>query len=99
MLNVNYTTGCENSKYYYLRQWKTKLTSPEFALQFLQKISDSTSEDIQFYEPAFDIVTDEGTSQACVLAPDGSAVSVTGTINYLVSINGRSAQIIFSRYN
>jgi len=37
-----------------------------------------------YYEPTFDYVPDQGTIHLNVLAADGSAVALSGTINFLL---------------
>jgi len=38
---------------------------------------------VDYYGPTFDVVPDSGTAHINVLAPDGAAVSLTGSINLL----------------
>lgn len=58
------------------------LTSTEYADTIRKKInSDKTSNDPEYYGAVTATREDHGTSHVSVLAPDGSAVSVTSTIN------------------
>ena len=58
-----------------------KLTSSEYASEIRQKIDDDVTHDVMYYEPTFDYVPDQGTIHLNVLAADGSAVAMSGTIN------------------
>ena len=63
-------------------QWIETLTDPAFADGIREKIQDNvTFSDIEYYDPAFDIKTDSGTSHVSVVAPDGGAVGITTTLN------------------
>lgn len=57
------------------------LTSDEYAEEIRLQIDDLVTHDIEYYGPTFDIKPDSGTSHMNVLAPDGAAVAMTGTIN------------------
>ena len=58
------------------------MTSEGYAEDIRNKIDDKRTYDMGHYQPFFGMQTDHGTSHLAVLAPDGSAVSVTSTINY-----------------
>ena len=66
-----------------LLQLVANLTSPEYAAMIRDRIDDSTTHDIPYYNPTFDFVPDHGTTHLNVLAKDGSAVAMTSTINFL----------------
>jgi gamma-glutamyltranspeptidase / glutathione hydrolase / leukotriene-C4 hydrolase len=60
------------------------LTNPEWAKTFRLKVDDSkTYQDWQHYGASFEGADDHGTAHVVVLSPDGSAVSVTSTVNYM----------------
>ena len=42
------------------------------------------TQDVEYYEPSFDIVEDAGTAHASIFGPDGTAVAITATINLLL---------------
>ena len=58
-----------------------KMTSDEYIREIKRKITDNETHDTSFYEPAFSDTKDGGTNQIGIIAPDGSAVSLTSTIN------------------
>lgn len=58
------------------------LTSNDYAEMIKERIKDDrTSQDPEEYGAVTETSTDSGTAHVSVLAPDGSAVSVTSTIN------------------
>lgn len=59
------------------------LTSDEYAEEIRRQIDDSVTHDIDYYGPTFDIKPDSGTAHMNILAPDGSALAMSGTINLL----------------
>ena len=59
------------------------LTSDEYAESIRQQIDDAFTHDIEYYGPTFDVIPDHGTTHMNVLAPDGAAVALSGTINLL----------------
>lgn len=60
------------------------LTSQDYANSIRYKIEDNkTYNDPEHYEAVTSIKEDHGTGQISILAPDGSAVSVTTTINQM----------------
>lgn len=74
------------------------LTSPEYAAMIRDRIDDSTTHDIPYYNPTLDFVPDHGTTHLNVLAKDGSAVAMTSTINFSfgASARGKRTGIIFN---
>ncbi|XP_066137416.1 glutathione hydrolase 1 proenzyme-like isoform X2 [Euwallacea fornicatus] len=60
------------------------LTSKAFAKEIRTKISDTTTrQDVTYYGAEAEIVEDHGTAQISILAPNGDAISVTSTINFV----------------
>ncbi|KAG7204179.1 hypothetical protein KM043_002016 [Ampulex compressa] len=77
----------------------SNLTSQDYANTTKSKIKDDkTSNDPGDYGAVTATTTDSGTAHVSVLAPDGSAVSVTSTINQVLGamIRSRSTGIIFN---
>ncbi|XP_012526690.1 glutathione hydrolase 1 proenzyme [Monomorium pharaonis] len=75
------------------------LTSNDYAEMIKSRIKDDcTSQDPEDYGAVTTTIVDAGTSHVSVLAPDGSAVSVTSTINQVFGamIRSRSTGIIFN---
>lgn len=66
----------------YLLQIVTKLTSFNYAKSIKHKINDKKTYGIQYYHPHFANTEDHGTAHMNVLGPDGSAVSITSTLNH-----------------
>ncbi|CRK91255.1 CLUMA_CG004935, isoform A [Clunio marinus] len=67
------------------------LTSLEYAREIRKKIDDKkTHYEIGYYGSHFATPDDHGTAQISVLAPNGDAISVTGTINYILGSLRRS---------
>jgi len=64
-------------------QLVANLTSPEYADMIRSRIDDNITHDIPYYDPTFDFTPDHGTTHLNVLGPDGSAVAITSTINFL----------------
>ena len=64
-------------------QLVANLTSPEFTAETRKKIDDSQTYGFEHYEPEFVQEDHAGTSHLSFLGPDGSAVAMTSTINYL----------------
>lgn len=61
------------------------LTNLTYADAIRKMIKDNqTSSDVNFYGAHFTNANDHGTAHMCILAPNGDAVSVTGTINYIL---------------
>lgn len=59
------------------------MTSDDYAAYIRQQINDSFTQDIDYYGPSWDVQETHGTAHASVIAADGSAVSITSTINVL----------------
>lgn len=57
------------------------MTSDAYTEYIHQRINDSTTHYLEYYEPEFQLAIDGGTSHANILAADGSAVAITSTIN------------------
>ncbi|XP_067204018.1 glutathione hydrolase 1 proenzyme-like isoform X2 [Linepithema humile] len=75
------------------------LTSNDYAEVIKERIKDNrTSNDPEEYGAVTATIVDAGTSHVSVLAPDGSAVSVTSTINQVFGamIRSKSTGIIFN---
>lgn len=68
------------------------LTSYEYAKEMRKKIDDSkTYNNIDYYGGHFEAAPeDHGTAHISVLAPNGDAIAVTGTINYILGSLRRS---------
>ncbi|KAL7304051.1 hypothetical protein TKK_0003515 [Trichogramma kaykai] len=75
------------------------LSSVEFANEIRSLIQDNTTNlDPEYYGADFSNKETHGTSHVSILAPDGSAVSVTSTINQILGakIRSKSTGIIFN---
>lgn len=68
--------------YFFVDALLTNLTSDDYAEMIKDRIKDDrTSQDPADYGAVTATIVDAGTSHVSILAPDGSAVSVTSTIN------------------
>lgn len=68
--------------YFFADTLLTNLTSDDYAEMIKGRIKDDrTSQDPAEYGAVTTTTMDSGTAHVSVLAPDGSAVSVTSTIN------------------
>jgi gamma-glutamyltranspeptidase / glutathione hydrolase / leukotriene-C4 hydrolase len=74
------------------------LTSDEYAEEIRRQIDDNMTHDVDYYGPTFDIKPDSGTAHMNILAPDGSALAMTGTINLFfgAKVRGSRTGIIFN---
>ncbi|XP_017776646.1 PREDICTED: gamma-glutamyltranspeptidase 1-like isoform X2 [Nicrophorus vespilloides] len=68
------------------------MTSPEYIndIKNLMMFDNQTFQDPEYYGANFSMVEDHGTAHISVLAPNGDAVSVTGTINLIFGAKRRS---------
>lgn len=65
-------------------QLERNLSDPAWAREFREQVDDTrTFSDWRHYGALFEGADDHGTAHVIVVAPDGSAVSVTSTINYM----------------
>jgi len=73
------------------------LTSYEYATDFYHKILDE-AQDFDYYEPAFEIVEDAGTSHMSVVDQNGQVCALTSTINTGLGskVVGEKTGIIFN---
>ncbi|XP_050682110.1 glutathione hydrolase 1 proenzyme-like isoform X1 [Leptidea sinapis] len=70
------------------------LSTPEWAKSFRELVDDTrTYNDWHHYGALFEGADDHGTAHVVVVAPDGSAVSITSTINYIWGSQRRSKQL------
>lgn len=73
------------------RLLQQNMTDPKYADLIRKKISDKTSfEDASYYGGNYNSQDDHGTAHIAILAPNGDAVSATGTINYILGSLRRS---------
>ncbi|XP_041979391.1 glutathione hydrolase 1 proenzyme-like isoform X2 [Aricia agestis] len=83
-----------------IRELQSNLTSESWALTYRSLIDDTrTYNDWRHYGALFEGADDHGTAQVSVVAPDGSAVSVTSTINYIWGAQRRSPSLGFMLNN
>lgn len=66
------------------------LTSIEYADEIRKRIDDNMTHEPEYYGEHFGTPEDHGTAHIAVLAPNGDAVSATGTINYILGSLRRS---------
>ncbi|KAL5016373.1 hypothetical protein ScPMuIL_005962 [Solemya velum] len=74
------------------------MTSAEYGVYIRSRISDDRTHDMGYYEPAFEIHPDYGTSHLSVIAPNGDAVACTSTVNLFFGskVVGKRTGIIFN---
>ncbi|CAO1382913.1 unnamed protein product [Diamesa serratosioi] len=67
------------------------LTSIDYAMEIRKRIDDKTTHnELGFYGAHYMNQEDHGTAHISILAPNGDAISVTGTINYILGSMRRS---------
>lgn len=66
------------------------LTNVEYANEIRKKIDDKKTHDVDYYGGHFGSQEDHGTAHISILASNGDAISVTGTINYILGSMRRS---------
>ncbi|CAK1556347.1 unnamed protein product [Leptosia nina] len=80
--------------YYSIAELERNLSAPEWAESHRAKVDDTrTFSDWQHYGAMFEGADDHGTAQIVVVAPDGSAVSATSTVNYIWGSQRRSRSL------
>ena len=57
------------------------MTSDWFADDLRSRINDSRTFPVEYYDPAFELPDDHGTSHLSIVDADGNAVAMTSTIN------------------
>ena len=60
------------------------MTDDNYVEQIRSKIDLTQTRDLDYYDHLYDQTDDAGTTHISVLAPDGSGVGMTATINYLL---------------
>ncbi|PZC79479.1 glutathione hydrolase 1 proenzyme isoform X1 [Helicoverpa armigera] len=79
---------------YDIRDLERNLSNPAWARTFRELVNDSrTYSDWQHYGALFEGADDHGTAHIVVVAPDGSVVSATSTINYIWGSQRRSRSL------
>lgn len=67
-----------------IKEMVKNLTSSEYSDYIRNEINEEcTSNDLKYYGANFDNQEDHGTAHISILAPNGDAIAVTGTINNL----------------
>ncbi|KAJ8722020.1 hypothetical protein PYW08_004422 [Mythimna loreyi] len=85
---------------YDIRDLERNLSDAAWARSFRELINDSvTYNDWQHYGALFEGADDHGTAHVVVVAPDGSVVSATSTINYIWGSQRRSRSLGFMLNN
>ena len=57
------------------------MTTEWMAADMKSRIDDNVTHDVEYYDPAFQLNTEAGTSHLSILGPNGDAVSMTSTVN------------------
>lgn len=79
---------------YDIRELERNLTNPAWARAYRSMVNDSkTHSDWEYYGASFDGADDHGTAHIVVMAPDGSVVSATSTINFIWGSIRRSSNL------
>ncbi|XP_045448035.1 glutathione hydrolase 1 proenzyme-like [Melitaea cinxia] len=77
-----------------IRELERNLSDPAWAREFREQVNDTqTFSDWRHYGALFEGADDHGTAHVVVVAPDGSVVSVTSTINYIWGAQRRSTSL------
>ncbi|KAG6456955.1 glutathione hydrolase 1 proenzyme isoform X2 [Manduca sexta] len=77
-----------------IRELERNLSNVDWAVSFRSLVNDSqTSNDWRHYGALFQGADDHGTAHVVVVAPDGSVVSATSTINYIWGAQRRSRSL------
>ncbi|XP_070499721.1 glutathione hydrolase 1 proenzyme-like [Chironomus tepperi] len=76
-----------------IKQMIDNLTNQAYADEIRKLINDtSTTNNVQYYGPLYSDVENHGTANVGILAPNGDAIGVTNSINYLLGAFFRSEQ-------
>ncbi|XP_052747676.1 glutathione hydrolase 1 proenzyme-like isoform X2 [Galleria mellonella] len=79
---------------YNIAELERNLSNPSWAAAYRDLVDDDkTFNDWKHYGATFAGADDHGTAQIVVIAPDGSAVSATSTINYIWGCQRRSSKL------
>uniref|UniRef100_A0A3P9MFP3 Gamma-glutamyltransferase 1b n=1 Tax=Oryzias latipes TaxID=8090 RepID=A0A3P9MFP3_ORYLA len=80
------------------RQLIQNLTSQSFADALREKISESSTQPVNYYGPDFYLPDNHGTAHISVVSEDGSAVAATSTINHYLGskVMSNSTGVIFN---
>ncbi|XP_059051500.1 glutathione hydrolase 1 proenzyme-like [Achroia grisella] len=79
---------------YSITELERNLSTPSWAAAYRDLVDDDqTVNDWRHYGGDFEGANDHGTAQIVVVAPDGSAVSVTSTVNYIWGCQRRSSKL------
>ncbi|XP_063384073.1 glutathione hydrolase 1 proenzyme-like isoform X1 [Cydia fagiglandana] len=79
---------------YSVTELERNLSDADWARAFRDQVNDDhTFNDWQHYGALFEGADDHGTAQIVVIAPDGSAVAATSTINYIWGSQRRSTSL------
>ncbi|KAM3965264.1 glutathione hydrolase 1 proenzyme [Aphomia sociella] len=79
---------------YNIAELERNLTDPSWAAAYRDLVDDTkTYSDWRHYGGDFEGADDHGTAQIIVVGPDGSAISVTSTINYIWGCQRRSTKL------